>query len=101
MISVIVHDPLPHDVAPITADEMKDNLEALGYHVQAVLVRQDYAPPCWLIKRDIGRHLGPFSTRLDALTALDLTLNAEAWEILGDDEFKTYLDVRAERSRLT
>jgi hypothetical protein len=98
MITVIVHDPVPHEISPITADEMKDALEALGYHVQSVLVRNDYAPPHWLVRRDIDKHLGPFSTRLDACTALDLVpADDSAWEVLGDDEFKTYLDVRYER----
>lgn len=96
-ISVIVHDPVPHDTAPITADEMKDNLEALGYHVQNVLVRQNYAPPYWLVRRDIGKHVGPFSSRLDAVTALELTPSVTAYDVLGDDEFKEYLDVRSER----
>jgi len=99
-ISVIVHDPVPHDIAPIDADEMKDSLEALGYHVKNVLVRQDYPPPYWLVRCDIGKHLGPFSSRLDACTALDLVpASAVNWEVLGDEEFKTYLDVRDERRR--
>lgn len=95
-ISVIVHDPVPHDIEPITADEMKENLEALGYHVKAVLVRQDYAPPYWLLHRECNHHVGPFSTRLDAITAREVAIAPEVFEILGDDEFKEYLDVRAE-----
>lgn len=96
-ISIIVHDPVPDDV-PITAEEIRESLDALGYHVRHAIVRNDYAPPCFLVRRDIGKHLGPFSSRLDAVTALDLIPTAaSAWEILGDEEFETYLDLRAER----
>jgi hypothetical protein len=92
-ISVIVHDPDPDPFAPVTADEIRELLECIGYHVQGVLIRQDFPPPYWLIWRGSGRHIGPFSSRLDACTALELT-NAQ-WELFSDDEFHIYLDTRA------
>jgi hypothetical protein len=42
-ISVIVHAE-PEPFAPVTADEIRDVLEAAGYDVKGVLVRVDLSP---------------------------------------------------------
>lgn len=100
MIAVIVHDPDPDPIAPITDTEMRETLEAVGYHVRAVLVRNDFPPPCWLVNRGLDKHVGPFSTRFDAVIAGDLAWPERRadgfpeWEVLADEEFLIYLDVR-------
>lgn len=100
MIAVIVHDPDPDPIAPITEADIHDALDALGYHVRAVLVRNDFPPPCWLINRELDKHVGPFSTRCDAVIAADLAWpdrrddGFPVWEVLADEEFHIYLDVR-------
>lgn len=53
--------------------------------------------PCWLLHREANYSVGPFSTYLDAITAREVALAPEVFEVLGNKEFHEYLDV--ERAR--
>lgn len=93
MIDIVVFDPEPNEIAPIRPDEIKDALTILGYKVRNVLVRNDGGPPYWLVLSG-KRHVGPFSTRTDASTALDIAGDGWGWELLSDYDFHVYMNGR-------
>ncbi|MFC9432729.1 hypothetical protein [Nocardia sp. NPDC057030] len=47
--------------------------------------------PHWLVNRRIGKHIGAFTTRDDALFALAIAEDRDNWVAMDRNEFKTYL----------
>ncbi|WP_327139275.1 hypothetical protein [Nocardia sp. NBC_01327] len=45
----------------------------------------------FLVNRQIGRHTGPFTTRLDALLALSI-VERSGWTPMDSSEFDAYLE---------
>lgn len=45
----------------------------------------------WLVNRRTDRHIGPFTTLLDAMFAVTIAADAENWRAFTDDEFQAYL----------
>lgn len=52
----------------------------------------DGKPPFHLVNRRTGKHLGPFSTRIDALLATQLASWGDSWTAMDKTEFDAHLE---------
>ncbi|MGW6699625.1 hypothetical protein [Nocardia sp. NPDC055049] len=45
----------------------------------------------WLVNSKTSKHTGPFTTRFDALLALNIAEDMGAWHAMTETEFDAYL----------
>lgn len=55
-----------------------------------------HKPPYHLINQATGKHLGPFSTYVDALLASQIAAPGSRWLAMDKDEFEAHMQVKAE-----
>ncbi|GAB3211317.1 hypothetical protein [Nocardia tengchongensis] len=50
----------------------------------------------WLVNKVTRKHIGPFTTRMDALFALNIAEGRDNWVAMSRAEFDTYVERPAE-----